>query len=47
MHHISNINEKINSIKNTIGLIQIYIEINKGKCINVKGILSFIKPWNL
>ena len=33
----SNINERINRLQNIKGLVQIYIGLNKGKCINTKG----------
>ena len=37
---------KIEKLINIKGLIQVYIELNRGKWININGILSFIKPWN-
>ena len=40
-------NEKLNRLLNIKGLIQIYMGLNRGKCINTKGILNFIKPCNL
>ena len=39
--------EKLNRLLNIKGLIQIYMGLNRGKCINTKGILDFIKPCNL
>ena len=41
------INNQINRLQNIKGLIQVYIALNWGKWINTKGILDFIKPWNL
>ena len=41
------IHEKINRLQNIKGLIQVFIGLNKGKCINAKRILEFIKPCNL
>ena len=42
----SNINERINKFQNIKGLIQAYIRLNEVKCINTKGMLEFIKPYN-
>ena len=42
-----NLNQKVDRLVNIKGLIQIYIGLNKGKCINTKSILNFIQPWNL
>ena len=42
-----NINKKINKLQNIKGLIHPYIGLNRGKCTNTKGILEFIKPFNL
>ena len=44
---IIKINNQINRLQNIKGLIQVYMGLNKGKCVNTKGILNFIKPWNL
>ena len=44
---IIKINNHINRLQNIKGLIQVYIELNWGKWVNTKGILDFIKPWNL
>ena len=41
------LNQKVDRLVNIKGLIQIYIGLNKGKCINTKSILNFIQPWNL
>ena len=41
------IHERINRLQNIKGLIQVFIGLNKGKCINAKRILEFIKPCNL
>ena len=41
------LDQKVDRLVNIKGLIQIYIGLNKGKCINVKSILNFIQPWNL
>ena len=41
------LNEKVDRLVNIKGLIQIYIRLNKGKCINTKSILNFIQPWNV
>ena len=41
------LDQKVDRLVNIKGLIQIYIGLNKGKCINVKNILNFIQPWNL
>ena len=38
---------KIERLINITGLIQVYIELNRGKWISTNGTLSFIKPWNL
>ena len=38
---------QIDRLQNIKGLIQVYIGLNRGRCINTKGILDFIKPWNL
>ena len=38
---------KINRLLNVKGLVQIYMGLNRGKCINTKGILDFINPCNL
>ena len=40
-------NEKLNRLLNIKGLFQIYMRLNRGKCINTKGTLDFIKPCNL
>ena len=40
-------NKKLNRLLNIKGLIQIYMRLNRGKFINTKGILDFIKPCNL
>ena len=42
-----NLNQKVDRLVDIKGLIQIYIGLNKGKCINTKSILNFIQPWNL
>ena len=42
-----NLNRKVDRLVDIKGLIQIYIGLNKGKCINTKSILNFIQPWNL
>ena len=44
---IMKVNNQINRLQNIKGLIQVYIGLNKGKWVNTKGILGFIKPWNL
>ena len=44
---IMKINNQINRLQNIKGLIQVYIGLIRGKWINTKGILDFIKPWNL
>ena len=41
------INNQINRLRNIKGLIQDYIILNRGKWVNEKGILDFIKLWNL
>ena len=41
------LNNQIIRLQNIKGLIQVYIGLNRGKWINTKGILDFIKPWNL
>ena len=41
---ITKINNQINRLQNIKGLIQVYIGLNRGKWINTKGILDFIKP---
>ena len=41
------LDRKVDRLVNIKGLIQIYIGLNKGKCINAKSILNFIQPWNL
>ena len=41
------LDQKVDRLVNIKGLIQIYIGLNKGKCINVKSIFNFIQPWNL
>ena len=38
---------QIDRLQNIKGLIQVYIGLNRGRCINTKGILDFIKTWNL
>ena len=40
----SKIKMKIERLTNIIGLMQVYIGLNRGKWINTNGILSFIKP---
>ena len=42
-----NLNQKVDRLVDIKGLIQIYIGLNKGKCIKTKSILNFIQPWNL
>ena len=42
-----NLNQKVDRLVDIKGLIQIYIGLNKGKCINTKSIFNFIQPWNL
>ena len=39
--------QKIERIQDIKGLIQMYLALNKGKWINIKRILDFIRPWNL
>ena len=41
---IIKINNQINRLQNIKGLIQVYMGLNKGKCVNTKGILNFIEP---
>ena len=41
------IKKKIERIQDIKGLIQMYLKINRGKWINIKRILDFIRPWNL
>ena len=41
------INNKIERFQNIKGLIEIYLGLNRGKCVNAKDILNFIQPWNL
>ena len=41
------IKNKIERFKDIKGLIQIYLGLNRGKCVNAKDILKFIQPCNL
>ena len=38
-----NLNQKVDRLVDIKGLIQIYIGLNKGKCINTKSIINFIQ----
>ena len=39
--------ERIERLQNIKGLIQIYLGLNKERCVNAWNMLNFIQPWNL